>query len=83
MHTSIRHLRACSWPLVTPAGAGSTDLTLLFRWSAGGRSRARPAGTGGPVGSGCCWKMSSGVRSTSVGLTMTFAAERRAVFPLL
>lgn len=37
----------------------------------------------GPVGSGCCWKMSSGVKSTSVGLTMTLAAESKAVLPLL
>lgn len=64
------------------AGAGRTHLTL-FRWSAAGSSRARPAGMGGPVGSGCCWKMSSGVKSTSVGLTMTLAADSRAVFPLL
>lgn len=60
-----------------------THLTLLLRWSVAGSSRARPVGRGGPVGSGCCWKMSSGVRSTSVGLTMTFAAESNAVFPLL
>lgn len=65
------------------AGVGRTHLTLLFRGSAAGSSTARPAGTGGPVGSGCCWKMSSGVRSTSVGLTMTLAAESKAVFPLL
>lgn len=60
-----------------------TYLTLLLRWSAAGSSRARPVGRGGPVGSGCCWKISSGVRSTSVGLTMTLAAESSAVFPLL
>lgn len=58
-------------------------LTLLLRCSVAGSSRASPVGRGGPVGSGCCWKMSSGVRSTSVGLTMTFAAESSAVFPLL
>lgn len=58
-------------------------LTLLLRCSVAGSSRAKPVGRGGPVGSGCCWKMSSGVRSTSVGLTMTFAAESSAVFPLL
>ena len=89
MHTctNICALKARAWPLHTPSGAGlrgdGAHLTLLFRWSAAGSSRARPAGTGGPVGSGCCWKMSSGVRSTSVGLTMTFAAESRAVLPLL
>lgn len=89
MHTftSIRALEARARPPHTPSGAGlrgnGAHLTLLFRWSAAGSSRASPAGTGGPVGSGCCWKMSSGVRSTSVGLTMTFAAESRAVFPLL
>ena len=82
--TSIHALKAHLGPLHALSGVGdSTDLMLLFRWSAAGSSRARPAGTGGPVGSGCCWKMSSGVRSTSVGLTMTFAADSRAVFPLL
>lgn len=55
--TSVRALKSHSWFLHTPSGPGQvgrTHLTLLFRWSAVGSSRARPAGTGGPVGSGCC-----------------------------
>lgn len=42
-----------------------------------------PICTAGPLGKGWLWKINSGVRSTSVGLTITLAAESKAVFPLL
>lgn len=86
MHKMHVHTSLCALNHTHPGvglGVAKAHLTLLLRWSAVGSSRARPVGMGGPVGSGCCWKMSSGVRSTSVGLTMTLAAESKAVFPLL
>lgn len=59
----------------------SPYLVLLFLLSAG--MAPVPICTVGQLGKGWLWNISSGVRSTSVGLTITLAAESRAVFPLL
>lgn len=59
----------------------SPYLVLLFLLSTG--MAPVPICTVGQLGKGWLWNISSGVRSTSVGLTITLAAESRAVFPLL